>query len=65
MPRWLIVTEEFIILFITQPAVYQDKLIAGFNKQTAHSPGAKIIVISRIDFIPDFFWNYTKHGTAV
>ena len=57
--------EEFLILFIADSIIYQDQSVLVFNQQATHGPVAKVMVVSRIEFVPDGFRNHTKHGAAI
>ena len=58
-------TEEFGILLIAQPIVYQDKAIPIFNQQAAQCPGAKIIFIGRVDLVSERLGHNAKHGATI
>jgi hypothetical protein len=61
----VIIAEKFIVLFVTDPRINQDKPFTIFYQQAPKSPGTKIIRICRIRFIPDGLRYYTKHGTPI
>jgi hypothetical protein len=61
----IIVAEKFCILFITHSIVDKEQSFSILNQSTTQSPATHIVFISRIDPIPDRFWNDTKHGTSI
>jgi hypothetical protein len=61
----VVVREEFFILLITHAAVNQDFSFPFFDQQATERPGAHIVLIGRVQFVPDRLGYYTEHGTAV
>jgi hypothetical protein len=52
-------------LFGANPGIHQDLAISGIDQQAAHGPGAKVVFIRRIEFLPHALGHYAKHGTAI
>src|SRR3954467_9433537 len=61
----VIVTEEFVVLFITDTVIYQDQAFAVFYEQTTHGPGTHIILVCRIQFMPDAPGYYAIHSATI
>src|SRR4051812_110725 len=61
----IVITEEFLVLFITHPIVNQKEPVPIFDKKTAQCPAAHIIRVGWISAVPDTFGYHTEHGTAV
>lgn len=61
----IVVAEEAGILLIADTVVHQYELVALFDQQATHGPGAEIILICRMDLTPKRLWNDAEHGAAV
>ncbi len=61
----MVMTEEFRILLVADAIVDEDEPVAVFHQHAAHRPGAHVIVVGRVEFVPDAFGHYAEHGAAV
>jgi len=61
----IIITEKSAGLFIAYTGIDQDQPIPVLDKQASHCPGAKVILIRRVQPVPDRFRNHAEHGAAV
>lgn len=57
--------EKFIAFFIAHSSVYEDISVFVLHQQATHGPGAEVVVVGRIEFLPDSFGHNAKHGAAV
>jgi len=60
-----IMTEEFFILLVADAVIDKDQSLSIFNQQTAKGPVAHIVLVGRVDLVPDGFGYHAKHGAAV
>ncbi len=61
----IIIAQKFFILLLTYSIINQHQPVSFLHKQTTHRPCAHIIFIGRIQFVPNAFWNYAKHSSAI
>jgi hypothetical protein len=59
------VTVKFRVLFVANSGVDKNQAATIFYQQAAHGPGAQVVFVGGIQFIPDRFWNNAKHGASV
>jgi hypothetical protein len=61
----MVVSKELVILFVPDAVIDEYEPVTIFYEKAAHGPGAKVVLISGIQFVPDDFWHHTIHGAAV
>lgn len=61
----IIMGKEFFALFVSDSGVNQSEFVAVFYQQASHGPGAHVVIVCRIGFLPNGLWYNTKHGAAV
>jgi hypothetical protein len=57
--------EEALILLISYAGIDKYKPFPIFYQKQPHSPGTQVIIVSRVEFIPDRFGHNAKHRAAV
>jgi hypothetical protein len=57
--------EKLLILLVPHARINKHQSIFVLNKQTAHGPGAHIVLIGRIFWLPERFRNNAKHGSSI
>lgn len=60
-----VMTEETLILFVSESRVDKDDFFSGVYQEASHGPAAEVVVIRRDHLIPDGFWYDPKHGAAI
>src|ERR1051326_4629279 len=61
----IIMREKFCVLLVTDPVINKDEPITIFYQQATQGPRTKVVLISRVGFIPEGFWNYPEHRSPV
>jgi hypothetical protein len=57
--------KEFGVLFVADAVIYKHEPVAVFHEHAAHGPGAHIVIVCRVEFVPDTFGHNAEHGAAV
>ena len=57
--------KEPVSLFGTHTGINYNVAFARSYKQAAHSPGAEVVVVRRIELLPQSLRHNTKHRTTV
>src|SRR6056297_2560165 len=61
----IIITKEFIGLFVAQSVIDQNKSVSIFNEKTTGGKVYHIIAICGIGSVPNRFGNHTEHGASI
>ncbi len=61
----LVVAEKFLTLLVAHARVDQDQAIAVLDQQAAHSPGAEVVGVGGVVFLPKHFRDDAEHGPAI
>lgn len=57
--------EKFIAFFGAHSGVYEDISAIVLYQKAAHGPGAEVVLIGRIEFLPQAFGDNAEHGATV
>ena len=61
----MIVRKKLFTLLVANTGIDQNQTILIFDQQAAHGPCTHIVVVGRIGFGPERFWNNAKHRPTI
>ena len=60
-----IMGKELFVLLVAEAVIDEDLTIAGIDEQASHGPVAHVVLIGRVQFVPNGFWNNAEHGATI